>query len=228
NTELGSDLEGRRKKRHERDADEGDPFLKKCSQLSVTPASCSELSVDIRSQEFLCSFGRITSELSKSATLLASSPVSFGHVPLGARIEELEWEVARLHDAAAAQSKEHEAKRKALRKKVKELEKSNRELEKSNREVEARVSSFEEDIAEHGQLAVLYASLKQERSQLADSKDRIQKAAAIGIRMFALGFEDALKQVKESYPEVELDRSIFKPPNCSAVKTQSSVADKEE
>ncbi|MCI54625.1 hypothetical protein A2U01_0075875, partial [Trifolium medium] len=31
--------------------------------------------------------------------------------------------------------------------------------------------------------------------------DRLQKAAAIGIRAFALGFEDALKQVEENYPE---------------------------
>ncbi|MCH86398.1 hypothetical protein A2U01_0007255, partial [Trifolium medium] len=238
NMELGSDMEGRRKKRHERDADEGDPSSKKCKlgvpgahevtnvQTGVTsplPSSSTPLSVDF----LLAPFSQlsITSELSKSAALLASGPVSFKPVPLGVRVEELEREVALLNDVAVAQSKEHESKRKALRKKVKELEKSNGELEKSNRELEARVSSFEKDIKEHGQPAVLYASLKQERSQLADSRDRLQKAAAIGIRVFALGFEDALKQVEESYPEVELDRSIFKPPNRYATKTQPSVAD---
>ncbi|MCI42656.1 hypothetical protein A2U01_0063893, partial [Trifolium medium] len=41
-----------------------DFLLAPFSQLSVTPASCSELSVDARSQEFLRSFARITSELS--------------------------------------------------------------------------------------------------------------------------------------------------------------------
>ncbi|MCI18311.1 hypothetical protein A2U01_0039465, partial [Trifolium medium] len=170
-------------------------------QLSVTPASCSDLSVDARSQEFLRSFARITSELSKSAALLASGPVSFEPVSLGVRVEELKREVARLNDDAVARSKEHKSKRKALTKKVKVLEKSNGELERSNQELVARVSSFENDVQEH--------------------------AAAIGIRAFALGFEDALKQVEGNYPEVELDRSVFKPPNHSAAKTQPPVADDE-
>ncbi|MCH95639.1 hypothetical protein A2U01_0016619, partial [Trifolium medium] len=89
---------------------------------------------------------RVASELSKSAALLASGPISFESVSLGAHIEELEREVARLNDAAAAQSKE---------------------------------------------------------------VDR---------------FEQALRQVEANYPEVELDRSVFKPPNCSTVKTQPPVA----
>ncbi|MCI76595.1 hypothetical protein A2U01_0097865, partial [Trifolium medium] len=50
------------------------------------------------------------------------------------------------------------------------------------------------------------------------------KAATIGIRAFTLGFEEALKQVEENYPEVKLDSSIFKPPNRSTVKTQPPVA----
>ncbi|MCI39495.1 hypothetical protein A2U01_0060727, partial [Trifolium medium] len=79
------------------------------------------------------------------------------------------------------------------------------------------------DIKEHGQPAVLHASLEQERSQLAVLNNRLQKAATIGIRAFALGFEEALKQVEANYPDVELDRSIFKPPNRSAVKTQPHV-----
>ncbi|MCI40435.1 hypothetical protein A2U01_0061668, partial [Trifolium medium] len=83
--------------------------------------------------------------------------------------------VARLNDAAAAQSREREAEKKVLRKKVKKLEKSNGDLE-------AKVSSFEKDIKEHGQPVVLHASLEQERSQLAVLNDRLQKAATIGIR----------------------------------------------
>ncbi|MCH90530.1 hypothetical protein A2U01_0011446, partial [Trifolium medium] len=231
--ELSLDLEGRRKKRHECDADEGDPSSKKCklgvsetpevvnvqtgvtsplpsssaplsvghllahfSQLSVTHASCSGLSVDVRSQEFLRSFGWIASELSRSDALLASGPVSFEFVPLEARMKELEREVARLNNAAAAQSREREAENKALRKR---------------------------DIKEYGQPSALHASLEQERSQLVALNDRLQKAVAIGIRAFALGFEEALKQVEANYPKVELDRSVFKPPNRSAAKTQPPV-----
>ncbi|MCI88815.1 hypothetical protein A2U01_0110103, partial [Trifolium medium] len=70
-----------------------------------------------------------------------------------------------------------EAEKKLLRKKVKKLE-------RSNGEHEARVSSFEKDIKEHGQPDALHASLRQERSQLAGLNDRLQKAAAIGIRVF--------------------------------------------
>ncbi|MCI43750.1 hypothetical protein A2U01_0064988, partial [Trifolium medium] len=58
-------------------------------------------------------------------------------------------------------------------------------------------------------------------------RDRLQKAVAIGIRTFPLGFEDALKQVEESYPDVELDCSNFKSRNRSAVKTRPSVAENE-
>ncbi|MCI78556.1 hypothetical protein A2U01_0099826, partial [Trifolium medium] len=75
---------------------------------------------------------------SRSAALLASGPDSFKSVPLGARIEELEREVACLNDAATAQSREREAVKKVLGKKVKKLEKSNGDLE-------ANVSSFEKD-----------------------------------------------------------------------------------
>ncbi|MCI41859.1 hypothetical protein A2U01_0063093, partial [Trifolium medium] len=39
-----------------------------------------------------------------------------------------------------------------------------------------------------------------------------------------IGFEEALKQVEANYPEVELDRSVFKPPSRSAAKTQPPVA----
>ncbi|MCI60858.1 hypothetical protein A2U01_0082114, partial [Trifolium medium] len=87
-------------------------------------------------------------------------PVSFEYVPLGARIEELERDLARLNDAAPAQSKEREAERKVLRKKIKKLERSNGQLE-------AKVSSFEKD----RQPAALHASLEQERSQLVDLND---------------------------------------------------------
>ncbi|MCI01847.1 hypothetical protein A2U01_0022876 [Trifolium medium] len=66
-----------------------------------------------------------------------------------------------------------------------------------------------------------------ETGKLVRSNDRLQKTAAIGIRAFDVGFEEALKQVEGNYP-IELDHFVFKPPSRSAMKTQPPVAGDKE
>ncbi|MCI74104.1 hypothetical protein A2U01_0095368, partial [Trifolium medium] len=78
-------------------------------------------------------------------------------------------------------------------------------LERSNEDLGARVSSFDKDIKEYGHHATLHANLEQERGKLVNLNDRLQKTVAIGIRAVAVGFEEALKQVEKSYPEIVLD-----------------------
>ncbi|MCI80530.1 hypothetical protein A2U01_0101801, partial [Trifolium medium] len=74
----------------------------------------------------------------------------------------------------------------------------------------------DKDIKEYGHHAALYASWKQEREKLDSLNDRLKRTATIGIRAIATGFEEALKQVEKSHPEIVLDKS--------AMKTQPPVA----
>ncbi|MCI38204.1 hypothetical protein A2U01_0059432, partial [Trifolium medium] len=125
-------------------------------------------------------------------------------------------EVARLNDVVAARSKEQEKKERAL-KKVKKHERSNEALGE-------RIFSYDNDIKEYGHPAALYASWKQEREKLDSLNDRLKRKETIGIRAIATGFEEALKQVEKSHPEIVLDRSVFKPPSRATMKTQPPVA----
>ncbi|MCI27731.1 hypothetical protein A2U01_0048931, partial [Trifolium medium] len=163
------------------------------------------MTVEDRSQELLHCYKRIAADFFKGAALLASGPISFEFVPFTERIQELEGEVARLNEVVATQRKERENDKKTSRKRIKKLEKSNGELE-------GCVSSLDKEVA------TLQASLEQKEKDLASLNERLQTAVTIARRAIGTGFEEALKQVEKNYPDMVLDRSVYKPLGRSAVK----------